>query len=322
MKKILILAAVIIILLFSVFLLKGQIIRSSVAATASAVIGAPVKINDFSLNLASGTVSIAGLRVYNPQGFPEGMLINMPKASVSCDLAALLKKEIHLKSVEIDIKEIGVTRNKDGQLNVDALKVAEKKEEKTPDKREEKPAKALPMRIDTLKLNVGQVIYRDYSKGEPPKISSYDAGIKNKTYTNITSAEQLVALILTESLKNTAIGSAKIYAASAILSTGFLPAGAALTLFGKDSSKQDFDVSFEKTYNASLKSMRGLATIKKEDKEGGIITGTTTDKITITAKIDKLSQKSTRVTISAKKFLLPKPEIAKSVLSQISEELR
>lgn len=322
MKKIFVVLIVVLAILLSISVFKDQLIRSTVATTATNILGAPVRINSFSLSLFKQAVSIGGLKISNPKGFPEGTLVDITKIAVACDLAALVKKELHLKHVEIDIKEIGIIRNKEGKLNVEALKVTEKKPAEKPAEKEEKPAEQIPMRIDTLKLNVGNIIYKDYSKGEPPVVHVYDSGIHGKTYTNITSANQLVALILSESLKNTAIQSAKVYAASAVLGVGFLPAGVAVTLLGKDSTQQNFDVPLDRVYASALKIVESTATVKKEDKASGVISATMADRTTVTVKISSTTPKTTQVTVSARKLLLPKPEIAKGILLQISDKLK
>ncbi|HQP91234.1 MAG TPA: hypothetical protein PLU24_00995, partial [Candidatus Omnitrophota bacterium] len=248
------------------------------------------------------------------------VMMDIPAISISLDIKEALRKNLIFKNIELDLKHLTIIRNKDKILNTDALKTSPKKEGKPEEK--EKPAPEIPLKIEMLKLNVGQIVYKDYSKGEQPIIQVYDSDIKNKTYTNITSPNQLVTLILAESLKNTAIQGAKVYAASAILGVGFLPAGVAVTLLGKDSAKQSFDQTLEKTYNASISVLRTLGTVKTEDKAKGLIKGSLADKTNITIKIAMTGEKTTEVTISAKKMLLPKPEIAKGLLLELSNKLK
>ena len=45
--------------------------------------------------------------------------------------------------------------------------------------RGEKP-EMIPMRIDTMQLTLGRVIFKDYSQGEEPKIQVFDVGGKTK----------------------------------------------------------------------------------------------------------------------------------------------
>ena len=65
------------------------------------------------------------------------------------------------------------------------------------------------MKIDQATLNLGKVVVKDYTKGEPPSIQAYDIGV-NKTFKNITSAEQLVTLVLVQAMGPTALRNAAI----------------------------------------------------------------------------------------------------------------
>jgi hypothetical protein len=102
---------------------------------------------------------------------------------------------------------------------------------------------------------------------------------------------------------------------------GFLPAIAALTLTGKDFARQTFDVSFERAYQAGLKAMQDSGKVKKKDKAAGEITATVNG-ADVVLKLNKVSETSTEVTISARKFLLPQPEVASGVLYRMSQELK
>ena len=103
--------------------LKDQIIKSVVTAVASKVTGAPVYMDSFSMNIFSSTIHITGFKMYNPSGFPEGLLVTCPKINVIYDRVSLFKQEPHFLLVEIDLKEMVLTKNKEGKLNVDSLTI-------------------------------------------------------------------------------------------------------------------------------------------------------------------------------------------------------
>ncbi len=323
MKKIMLVALIVILALGVIGVVKDQAIGSIVGAVSSSVLGAPVKIGGLSIGILKQSIRIRDLRVYQPKGFPSGTLIDIPVIAVDYDLKALLGGKLHFPLIELNLKEMSVIKNKDKQLNIEALKVAPKKEEKTPaaKKEEKKPSKPLSMQIDVLKLNAGQIIYTDLAAGEKPVVQVYDAGIKNKTYQNITSAQELIALLFSESLKGTAIQGAKIYAANAILGAGFLPAGVALTLAGKDSDTLNIDKNFETSFGAALKTVANMGTLKSEDRIKGVIKADIS-KSDVTIKVEKVTEKTTRITVSARQMLLPKPEIAKGVSLDLSERLK
>ena len=319
MKKVLIILGIIVVSIFALGILKDQVIRSTITVAASSITGAPVEMDGFQLRVLSQTVHIKGFRMYNPKGFPKEILVDIPKITVACDLGSLLNKKLHLKLIEFDLKEMGVIKNKEGKLNVESLKVIE--EAKKPTDVKKKPAETMPIQIDELVLSAGKVVYKDFTAGPRPSVQVYDIGFKNKTYKNITSVQQMITLILSESLKGTAIQSAKVYAASTILGVGFLPAGVAITLLGNASGRQSFDKSLEAVYQASLAILKQMGEVTEERKGEGLIKALI-NKVDVTVKIENLTQKTTQVVVTAKRLLLPKPEIAKGVLYEISEKLK
>lgn len=292
---------------------KDYLIKSSVALAASKIMGVRVGIDAFSLGIAKPVIRVRGFRLYNPQGFPEEPMVDISKVSVEYDFGALMKKQLHFNRVEFDLNEMTVVKNKDGRLNVDELKVA---------KKEEEPAQPMALRIDYLSLSIGRVIYKDFSKGEKPSIEIFEANIKNKAFKNISSAQQLASLVLLEALKPTAIKGAKIYALSSLAGVSvFSPVGAALVLAGKDSAQASFEKSYGQAYESSLEIMNKNVKVQLEDREAGVIKGEA-DKVNVTVKIAQINEKLVRVSVTARKYLLPKPKTASGILYQISQKLK
>ncbi len=321
MKKVLLIAVIILIALSVIAFLKDPFIKNTITIATSQVTGAPATINNFSMSIIKQTAAIKDFKLYNPPGFPREVLVDIPTIRVALVLGDILKKKIHFKKIEIALKELVIIKDEDGKLNVDALKVAEEPQKPKEETAQKQAAEQMPIQIDVLKLTIGKIIYKDYSKGKTPKVEVYDIGGKEKTYQNITSAQQLVALILSEAMKGTAIKGAKIYATSAILGVGFLPAGVAVTLMGKDSAQNDFNIPFEKVYAAALNTVQALGQVKSENKDSGIIK-VLIDKDDVTIKVQQTTEKTTRIMVQARHLLLPQPQIAGGVLQQISDKLK
>lgn len=205
---------------------KDLVIKTVVEIGASQVLGAPVHIQGMSVGVFKQSVRIKGLRVSNPSSFPSGVLIDIAEAGVDYDLGQILKGKLHLPKVILNLKEMNVVKNKDGKLNVDALKVAEQGK---PSK-DSNQGKSMPMQIDLVILNLGKVTVTDYGKN-PAHVQSYDIGVHDKTYKNIKSAQQLAALVMVEAMGPTALKGAAIYGAATFLGVAFLPLGAAALLF-------------------------------------------------------------------------------------------
>jgi hypothetical protein len=327
MKKILIVIGIVVFGLIGLGLAKDQILKSVITVTASAVTGAPVKMGGFRLGLLTQSVSISDLKVYNPKGFPKETMVNIPRIEVAVNIPALLQKKIHLKKVALDLKEITIIKNKEGVLNVNALKVSQKKEETPPaknaPKETRKPSEEIPIQIDELYLNLGRVINKDYSAGEPPKTDVMELGIKNQTYKDITSVQQLITLILAAPLKQAGIQGAQVLAANALLGVAFLPAGVAVTFAGKDSAQETLNTPYEETYDSLIKLLADLkerAQIKSENRATGIIKALV-DKNDVAVKIEKKDERSTNITVSARRMLLPKPEVAQGLMAQLKDKI-
>jgi hypothetical protein len=319
MKKIFIILVLVLVIVFTVGILKDQIIKSTITVVASQVIGAPVHIDGFQLGILKQSVQISGFRIYNPEGFSKAALVDIDKISVTLDAKALLKGKLHLTNAEFALKEMTLETNKERKLNVDSLKVAKQKPS-AKEKEKAKPAKLMPLEIDLLKLKIGKLVMKDYSVPGVPAVNVTDINI-DKTYKDITSIQQLVVLILSEPMKSAGIKGAGIYGVAMFTGVGIVPVAIASAFVGKDSVQQSYDASFDKVYEISLAVLRQMGKVNSEDKQGGTITAIV-KKATVNLKLKKLTDNKTEVTISAKKYMLPEPSIAGGVLYEITEKLK
>lgn len=315
MKKTRVILVIFCIAIFSVGIIKDQIIKSAITVIATQITGAPVHIDGFSLGIFNQSVRISGFKMYNPKGFSKAILVDLPEINVRYDLGALLKKRLYLVSVAIEIKEIGLEKNKEGKLNVDELKVV-----KQGGKHKNKPSEQMPMQINVLTLSMGRIVSKDYTVAGELVVKVYDINMR-KSYKNITSAQQLAALILAEPMKAAGIQGAAIYGAAMLTGVAVLPVAVALTLIGRDSVQQDFIATFDNVFEKTLNVLKRQGKITKEDKIRGIIS-VTINSVQINVKIIKKAGNKTQVVVSARKYLLPKPEIAGGVLYRISEKLK
>lgn len=254
--------------------------------------------------------------MYNPKGFPRGIIVDLAKINVTYDLGGIFKQRLHLPNVEIDLKEMGLIKNKEGQLNVDSLKVVKQgKSEQA-----KSSGGAMPLQIDVLKLKIGRIVLKDYGAAGAPLVQVYDVNI-DKGYKDITSVQQLAALIVAEPMKAAGIQGAKIYAVSMLAGVAVLPVAAALTFAGKDYAQEKLRVDFDKLYDLSLKLLKRIGKVNSEDRSQGVI-GAEASGADISLNLKKISGGLTEITVSARKYLLPKPEIAAGIIYQITEELK
>lgn len=311
-KKLLLVFLVLIIL---IVLIKDVLLRIAIQSSASNMLGTEVELDSFSWGILNQTIKISGFRIQNPEGFPqEDPLLNMPELKVKYDLPELLfKQKIHISLFILNIGQMTLVKNKEGQLNADALKVTQEitKEETE----EKKPTKKIPMQIDELNLSLRKVIYIDYSKSEngKPDIKFHDLGIENQKFTDITSAEQLIGVVLMQGLKGAAIKGAALYGAQALLGVGFAPLAVAGILTNKDYAFDQIEMSFSKLYDRALEFLRKNGEVVSEDKTTGQIKGKY-EGTDITITISSSRNKKAEIKVSARKFMLPQPNTAEKFI--------
>jgi hypothetical protein len=120
-------------------------------------------------------------------------------------LGSFIAGKAHLEEVRLNLKEFMVVKNEAGELNLDSLKaVGATEEEEVIDEGKKEKTEMPDLQIDLLVLKIDRVIYKDYSKGTPPKVKEYNVNI-NERYENITNPKTFVSLIILKALKNTAI---------------------------------------------------------------------------------------------------------------------
>jgi hypothetical protein len=310
MKKFLIWLGIVAISLACITIFKNLIIKSVVKTVASRITGAPVTMDGFSLNILSSTIDISGFKMYNPSGFPEGILVSCPKIKVIYDRATLFKQKRHFLLVEIELKEMGLTKNKDGILNVDSLKIVQQPKSSPP----------IPMQIDLFTLSIGKIVYKDYTIGTEPSVRVYDVN-KQRSYKGIPTAQQLVLLVLAEPMKAAAIKNAQIYGVAMFTGVAALPVAVAATFIGQDSVQQIIDASFEHVYEIGLEVVKRMGTITKHDASGGVIKANINGAM-VALILRKGADNKTQISISARKYLFPKLDIAGRVLYQILDKLQ
>ena len=204
MKKMKTILLIFVAILVVLFLGKNAIANMAVSRGVKAITGLTLNIKSLSVGVFRSALGIKELTLFNPSGFKEKVMVDMPELYVNYDLGAFLKGKVHLEEVRLNLKELTVIKNEKGQLNLDSLKVVQaQKEQKGPSQRKEK-AKAPEIRIDLLELSIGKVIYKDYSRGTPPQVTEFDVNIREK-YENISNPYVLGSLILTRALFKTQI---------------------------------------------------------------------------------------------------------------------
>lgn len=202
MKNRITIAVVVIAVLLAVSIVKDVAIKTAIEKGAEMVTGLRLTISGFNAGIIRSVVSIKGLKLHNPKGFIDPVMVDMPEIYVKYNLLAILGGTVHLKEARINLAEFLVVKNSDGRLNLDSLKsITAQKQGKSAQDKSGKPVK---IKIDVLKLKIGKAVYKDYSAGGAPSIKEFNVNIDD-TYTNIDNPNTLVSLIVVKALAGTAI---------------------------------------------------------------------------------------------------------------------
>lgn len=202
MKKLLVIVVGIVAILLVLSFVKDIIVKASVEKGVEIVTGLRLNMASLNVGIIKTLVGIRDLRLFNPKGYKDKIMLEMPEIYLDYDLPAVMRGKIHLEELRIDMKEFVVVKNENGELNLDSLKVIQAQKEGQ--KVQEKEGGTPEIQIDTLQLKIGKVIYKDYSRGGRPVIKEFTLNLDEK-YENISDPYSLVSLIVVKSLMNTTI---------------------------------------------------------------------------------------------------------------------
>ncbi len=305
MKKLFLAFGIIVALLAGLVFLKDQVIRGAFSASVSGLLGAPVRVDGLSWNVLTSSVHISGFRVYNPGGFPDGIMVSIPHIDVIYDRSTIFKEKRHFLLVNIELAEMGLTRVSNGKLNVDALNLVQGK------------AAPMPLQVDLLTIGIGKIVYKNYHRGVEPDVRVYELNV-HKSYKGVPSVQQLLALVMAEPIKATGIKGAQIYGVVMLAGVAVLPVAIAATFIGKDSVSQEIDAPFKRVYAVCLAVSKRMGKVLREDAAQGLVQANING-VNVTLRSTRQGN-HTLLKIGARKFMIPKLDIAGGVLYQISQE--
>lgn len=175
-------------------LLFDTIIRQVMIARVEAATGMKATIGAVHVGFRSGVVVIRDFRLYNQPEFGNSVCLDMPVLRIECDPAALTDKTLHLKLVEVDLKQIGVVEDKQGRSNFGSLE----HKAGAPSVSHDISASGMKFAgIDTLDLSLGTLQLRD-AKGRETDVPF---NIHHEVLHNVKSESDLAVLGLIVALR-------------------------------------------------------------------------------------------------------------------------
>jgi uncharacterized protein involved in outer membrane biogenesis len=208
MKKLGVVVGIIVVIFVLLLVFKNIIIKTAIEQATKKATGLELTIGNIDVSFLASKVDVTDMRLLNPAGFPDKVMIDVPKFFVDVELASLFKQRKHVETLDLNLNELMVERNKARKLNINALTALgqKKQQAKKPVEQQEakKEGKTPQVTIDKLILKIGKVTYKDYSLGETPFVKTFNIDV-NEVFRNVTGLDDLVKLIIVRALEGTSI---------------------------------------------------------------------------------------------------------------------
>lgn len=185
-------------------ILRNAIIKFAIEQGVKSTTGTRLSIKKMSIGLTNAAVDIRGLKLHNPWGFHEDVMVDIPQVGVDVKGRDLLKGKMHVEAIRLHLNEFIVIKNAKGEVNVNALKPIKEGRQQARAAKERPAGKAPTVQIDYLEYSLGKVVYKDYSKGSPPKVQEFPINVTRK-YTNITNPAFIASVIIADTIARTAV---------------------------------------------------------------------------------------------------------------------
>ncbi|HXE41407.1 MAG TPA: hypothetical protein VN516_00175, partial [Candidatus Baltobacteraceae bacterium] len=157
------------------------------------------QIGNFKLALISPTVRAQQIKIANPPEFGGAPFLNISEIYIDYDRAALAKKEIHIKLARINLAELDIVKNQNGQTNIFAfIKLPPSRNGKSvapgaPAKFDLKKQTGYDFQgIDALNVSIGKVKFIDLNN--PQNDREQIIGIDNFVIPKVKTSKDLDGL--------------------------------------------------------------------------------------------------------------------------------
>ena len=162
-------------------------------------------MNRVTLNPFKGRITIKGLKIYNPSGFKNKTLANVPTVVVNFNKKTFFEEGTFFDRVIIHLKELNIVRNKEDIVNLSKVKAL------TP---QEKSNNDSPFVVKSCIIEIEDVHYIDYTKNEEGEKETFVIGEKEE-YNKIRDPERIGRLVafkifFNSKLKNIGVDIVKI----------------------------------------------------------------------------------------------------------------
>jgi len=198
--------ALVVIFIFSLDPIMRVVMENRIRAQT----GLDAEIGRVSIGLLKPRFEIRDFKLFNPPAYGGTLFLDIPEFHAEYDRVALSQYKLHLTLVRLNLSELDIVKNEDGQTNIFALGLALPGQAKTSGGLAAAKTPVLPdfqsqtglsfESIDVLNVSIGTLKFIDLKNQSHNR--SQKIGIENCLVKNVKSPTDLVGLTLLIGLRS------------------------------------------------------------------------------------------------------------------------
>lgn len=194
MKKImLIIFCVILLFGVGVSVFKNDIVKYFIKKTINNL-GVLMDVANINVNIIGTSILAEDIVVYNPEGFQQKELAQIPELFIDFELKDFLTGKVHFREIKFNLSNLYIEKTKDGKINLNQLNVSNGEGSSS--------QKQTDYKIDKLVLTLGHVKAVDYSKKLVPQTIETDMGVKDEVFNDVTDVSGIIDIIISKIISN------------------------------------------------------------------------------------------------------------------------
>jgi uncharacterized protein involved in outer membrane biogenesis len=166
----------------------------------------PVTIDRARIDYVDTWILFEGVKIGNPQGFPEGACAEFQKFFGDIEVSSLWERKSHFETVKIEFKELRIIRNQKGVFNLMQLgPVSSQKSD--PSRQPSKNGSSVKrgaVQVDHLFITLQKVTYTDLSAAMPIQ-RSFELPLDHAEFNNVGGAADITRILVAEMMKKIAL---------------------------------------------------------------------------------------------------------------------
>jgi hypothetical protein len=176
------------VLALGALLLKDALLKELAEARIRRRTGLEAQIGRLEVNLLSPTITVEGLKLFNPPEFGGSPLLDIPDGHLEYDRAALRSGRVRLRLLRLRVAELTVVRNAQGLSNLQAV------QQMVAARAAAEGSSLVFDGIETLNLTFEQV--RAYQLGMPTPPKTFNLGLRNEILRNLQTPQDVERALL------------------------------------------------------------------------------------------------------------------------------